>query len=261
MHCFPVGAALQDDGNLPSRVFLGGSPPPQPAEAPATKTSASAEAIKSGRIARGTRSNVQPDSELPQGELCPRMVAPAGARTQASFRTTGPREDLLPRSPSAPRADDDRLAHLHTAPQRTRGWTAQRRIPGPPDRRPRPSWESDRVRHCRASRDELGWRAVRSVDQLTFDAPLDRPAVMLKTLRCSLGPRCRACCPAAGSHDPAHREKNQQARHPRLYTTRERSPSPGPLVADFRVGHELPDLLSAATRGSGLGSPLQRLLA
>ena len=66
MHCFPVGAALHDDGNLvPSGVFLGGSLPFQSAElALATKTSASAEAIKSGRIARGTRPNVQPDSEV-----------------------------------------------------------------------------------------------------------------------------------------------------------------------------------------------------
>jgi hypothetical protein len=46
-------------------VFLGGSLPLQSAElALATKTSASAEAIKSGRIARGTRPNVQPDSEV-----------------------------------------------------------------------------------------------------------------------------------------------------------------------------------------------------
>ncbi len=68
MHCFPVGAALQDDGNLPSGVFLGGSLPAQLAElALATTTSASAEAITSGRIARGTRSKVQPDSDCALG--------------------------------------------------------------------------------------------------------------------------------------------------------------------------------------------------
>ena len=33
------------------------------------------------------------------------------------------------------------------------------------------------------------------------------------------------------------------------------------LVADSRVGHELPDLLRAAAGDGDLGSPLQRLLA
>src|SRR5690242_11969682 len=60
MHCFPVGAALQDDGNLPSGVFLGGSLPPQLAElALATKASAIAQAITSGRIPPRTRRKLQ----------------------------------------------------------------------------------------------------------------------------------------------------------------------------------------------------------
>src|SRR5690242_6003043 len=77
MHSFPVGAALQDDGNLlPSGVFVGGSLPFQLAElALATKTSTSAEAITSGRTARGTRSNVQLASEGPVGEVHPRVRA------------------------------------------------------------------------------------------------------------------------------------------------------------------------------------------
>ena len=58
MHCFPAGARLHDDGKILSGVFLGGSLPPQPAEALATQTSASAAAIPNGRIPRGTRSNV-----------------------------------------------------------------------------------------------------------------------------------------------------------------------------------------------------------
>jgi hypothetical protein len=64
MHGFPVGAAVQDDGKLASGVFVGGSLPAQSAEAPATKTSATAEAITTGRIARGTRPNLQSGSEV-----------------------------------------------------------------------------------------------------------------------------------------------------------------------------------------------------